>query len=183
MVQHTCGMNNDFKILLRIFVDLCLIKKGPQDVPDSIALLKVVFFIYFLSGTLLLSSSMEFSEAIVQSFIETLLLGLFIYLLVIFFAVKNRFNQSVIAIYGSGALITILSAPFVFLMGNMEKNDGSTGAVGLVVFLIVCWSFIVIANIIRETIQKSLGISLLLTFCYLYLSYQVIQIVYPVAAV
>lgn len=183
MVQHTCGMNNEFKTLLRIFVDLCLIRKGPQDLPDSNALLKVVFFIYFISGSLLLSSSMELAEAVVQSCIETLLLGLFMYLLVSFFAVKNRFNQSVTAIYGSGALITTFSAPFVFLMGNMAKNDGSTGAVGLIVFLIVCWSFIVMANIIRETIQKSLGISLLLTFCYLYLSYQVIQTVYPIETV
>ena len=180
MVQHTCGMNNDFKTLLRIFVDLCLIKKGPQDVPDSSVLLKAVFFIYFLSGTLLLSSSVALSEAVAQSFIETLLLGFFVYLLLTFFAVKNRFNQSVTAIYGSGALITTLSVPFVFLMGSMTNSEGSTGAVGLIVFLIVCWSFVVLANIIRETIQKSLGICLLLTFCYLYLSYQVIQLIYPV---
>ncbi|AGS39034.1 hypothetical protein CYCME_0693 [Cycloclasticus zancles 78-ME] len=180
MVQHTCGMNNDFKTVLRLFVDLCLIKKGPQDVPDSTILLKAVFFIYFLSGSLLLSSSMAFGEAVVQSFIETILLGLFVYILLSFFALKNRFNQSVTAIYGSGALITVISAPFVFLMGGMTGNEGSTGVLGLVVFLIVCWSFAVLANIIRQTIQKSLGVSLLLTFCYLYLSYHVIQLIYPV---
>jgi hypothetical protein len=183
MVQHTCAMNNDFKTLLRIFVDLCLIKTGPKEVPDSEVLLKLVFLIYFLAGTLLLSSSMEFSEAVIQSFIETLLVGLFIYILAIFFAVKNRFNQSITAIYGSGALITIFSVPFVFMIENLTKQGGSTGVVGMIVFLIVCWSFIVMANIIREMIQKSFSISLLLTFCYLYLSYQVIQMVYPAEVV
>ena len=176
-------MNNDFKTLLRIFVDLCLIKRGPKDVPDSTVLLKIVFFIYFLSGTMLLSSSIELSEAIIQSFIETVLVGLFIYLLVSFFQVKNRFNQAITAVYGSGALMTLLSVPYVFWMDGLVKNQGSIGVVGLIVFFIVVWGFIVMANIIRETIQKSFSVSLLLTFSYLYLSYQVINIVYPVEAV
>lgn len=173
-------MNNDFKVLLRLFLDLCLIKKGPKDVPDSDVLLKVVFCLYFLAGTVLLSSSLTLSEALIQSLIEALLVGVFIYLLVSLFGVKNRFNQSVTAVYGSGAFITISSTPFIFWMGSLADSESSTGIVGVIVFLIVCWSFIVMANIIRETIQKSLSVSLLLTFCYLYVSYQLISMMYPV---
>ncbi len=176
-------MNNDFKTLLRIFVDLCLIKKGPKDVPESAVLLKMVFFIYFLSGTLLLSSSIGLIDAIIQSFLETVLVGLFMYVLVSFFQVKNRFNQAVTAIYGSGALMTLLSVPYIFWMDGLVKNENPIGVIGLVVFFIVIWGFIVMANIIRETVQKSFSISLLLTFCYLYLSYQLINIAYPVEVV
>jgi hypothetical protein len=179
MVQHTCWMNNDFKVLLRLFFDLCLIQKGPRDVPDSSVLLKFVFCLYFLAGSVLLSSSLTLSEALMQSFIETLLLGVFVYLLVNFFAVKNRFNQSITAVYGSGALMTIVSVPFIFWTASLVDNNSPTGVVGLIVFLIVCWSFIVMANIIRETIQKSFSVSLLLTFCYLYVSYQLITKVFP----
>jgi hypothetical protein len=181
MVQHTCDMNNDFKTWLRIFFDLCLIKKSPKDVPESRVLLKTVFFAYFLAGVTLLSSSMDWADAIGQSFIESCLVGLFVYMLTSFFSVPNRFVQSVTAVYGSSALITFFSVPFIYWVENLSRNDEPTGAGGLVVFLIVCWSFVVMANIIRETIQKSFGISLLLTFCYLYLSYQVISLVYPIA--
>jgi len=179
MVQHTCRMNNDFKRLLRLFFELCLMKKGPKDVPDSSALLILVFCLYFLAGTVLLSSSLVFTEALMQSLIETILLGVFVYLLVSFFAIKNRFNQSVTAIYGSGAFITIVSMPFIFWMQSLTDNNGSTGVVGLIVFMLVCWSFTVMANIIRETIEKSFSVSLLLTFCYLYASFQLIKLVYP----
>jgi len=178
MVQHTCRMNNDFKQLLRLFFELCLMKKGPKDVPDSSVLLTLVFCLYFLAGTVLLSSSLVLTEALMQSLIETVLLGVFVYFLVSFFSIKNRFNQAITAIYGSGAFITIVSMPFIFWMQSLTGN-GSTGMVGLIVFMLVCWSFIVMAYIIRETIEKSFAVSLLLTFCYLYASYQLIKLVYP----
>ncbi|MGB1701569.1 MAG: hypothetical protein ACPHFR_00460, partial [Cycloclasticus sp.] len=63
-----------------------MFKKGPSQVPNSAALLKMVFFLYFFAGTLLLSQTVEFSEAMAQAFMETLLVGFFMYLLVSFFA-------------------------------------------------------------------------------------------------
>ena len=183
MVQHTHVVNYDFKKLLILFFDLCLIKKGPRDVPESSVLLKAVFFAYFLAGAILLSSANELLVAAIKAFIETVLVGLFMYLLVSFFSVPNRFNQSISAVYGSGAIITIISAPFIFGMKDLVQNQQQTGLSGLLVFLIVCWGFIVMANIIRETIQKSLSVSLLLTFCYFYLSYQSISLFYPIEAV
>lgn len=179
MVQHTCQMNNDFKRLLGLFFELCLMKKGPKDLPNSSALLTLVFCLYFLAGTVLLSSSLVVTEALMQSLIETVLLGVFIYLLVSFFSIKNRFNQAITAIYGSGAFITIVSMPFIFWMQSLTASNGSTGIVGLIVFMLVCWSFIVMAYIIRETIEKGFAVSLLLTFCYLYGSFQLIKLVYP----
>jgi hypothetical protein len=176
-------MNNDYKTLLKLFLNLCLIKAGPRDVPDSNNVLRIVFIAYFVSGTILISSEAVLFDAAVQAFIEAVLVGLFVYGLVNFFSVPQRFNQSIIAIYGSGALITTVSIPFIFWMQSLFNNDQTTGAVGLVVFLIVCWSFMVMAYIIRETIQKNLTTSLLLTFCYLYLSYQLINTLYPIAGV
>ncbi len=176
-------MDNDYKKRLRLFLDLCLIKKGPQDVPDNTGLMKIVFFAYFMSGTVLLSADNSIVDAVIQALIDTVLIGLFMYVLVSFFSVPNRFNQSLIAIYGSGALITIFSTPVIFWVQALSNNEQPTGAAGLVVFLIVCWSFVVMANIIKETIQKNLSTCLLLTFCYLYLSYQLINSLYPLEAV
>ncbi|ORU91889.1 MAG: hypothetical protein A6F70_00970 [Cycloclasticus sp. symbiont of Bathymodiolus heckerae] len=175
-------MNNDYKVLLRLFLDLCLLKKGPKDVPDSKALLKLVFLSYFLAGTVLISSDGFMVNAIMQALIETVLVAIFIYALVTLFSVSHRFDQAITAIYGTGTLITSLSIPFIFWVQDLSNNDEPTGPAGLVVFLIVCWSFVVMAHIIRETIQKPLSVCLLLTFCYLYLSYQVINWLYPIEA-
>lgn len=181
MVQHTITMNKDYKILARLFFDICLLKKGPQDVPDSSDVQIMVFMTYLLAGSVLISSGLPWSDALYQSIIETLLVAIFMYVLLLFFSLPNRFKQSITAIYGSGTLITVLSIPFIFWLDTLIKSESSTGVAGLAVFLIVCWSFVVMGHIIRETIQKSLAISLLLTFCYLYLSYQVIHLVFPIA--
>lgn len=181
MVQHTITMNRDYKTLARLFFDICLLKKGPQDVPDSSDVRITVFISYLLAGSVLISSGLSWSDALYQSIIETLLVALFIYVLLLFFSLPHRFKQAITAIYGSGTLITTLSIPFVFWLAALIKNEASTGVAGLAVFLIVCWSFVVMGHIIRETIQKSMAFSLLLTFCYLYLSYQVINMISPVA--
>ncbi|MBL4744373.1 MAG: hypothetical protein JKX87_07070 [Cycloclasticus sp.] len=174
---------SDYKTMLRLFIDICLMKRSASDVPDSKFLLRGAFLTYALSGTILLLNNAVFLDAVIQALAETVLLAVFVYGLTLFFSVPNRFSQSITAIYGSGALITVLSTPFAYWIELLAENDESTGLVGLVLFLIVCWSFIVMGNIIRETIQKSMTASLLLTFCYLYASYQLISFLYPVAAV
>jgi hypothetical protein len=179
MVHHTAQMNHDFKTLLKPIIDICLIKGGPQSLPESQYLLKLFFVAYFLSGAVLLSSSLSYVEACSQSFIDAVLVGIFIYALTRFFYFQHRYTQSLTAIYGGGAVITLVSTPFFFWLEALSVNEKPTGAVSLVVFLIVCWSFIVMANIIRETIHKGFPMSLLLTFCYLYVSYQVINFLCP----
>jgi len=175
-------MNDDYKTLRNLFLGLCLLKKSPKDLPESKALLQMSGFIYFIAGAILISSDATLVEALAQAFIEALLVALFVYGLTQFFSVPYRFTQAITAIYGSGTIITALSIPFVFWLQLQATNVESTGFSGLILLLIVCWSFVVMAHIIRETIQKNLAISLLLTFCYLYLSYQVINVLYPVEA-
>ncbi|MEH6504588.1 MAG: hypothetical protein V7682_11870 [Cycloclasticus sp.] len=173
-------MNRDYKTLARLFFDICLLKKGPQDVPDSSDVRIMVFISYLVAGSVLISSGLPWSDAVYQTVIETFLVAFFMYVLLLFFSLPNRFKQAITAIYGSGTLITTLSIPFVFWLDALIKSEESTGVAGLAVFVVVSWSFIVMGHIIRETIQKSMAISLLLTFCYLYLSYQVIIMLFPV---
>jgi len=175
-------MNDDYKTLRNLFLGLCLLKKGPKDLPESKALLQMAGFIYFISGTILISTDAPLVDALAQAFIEALLVALFVYGLTQFFSVPHRFTQAITAIYGSGAIITALSLPSAFLLQLQATNAEAARFSGLILLLIVCWSFVVMAHIIRETIQKNLATSLLLTFCYLYLSYQVINVLYPIEA-
>jgi len=175
-------MNDDYKTLKNLFLGLCILKNSPKDLPESKALLQISGFLYFIAGAVLIFSGATLVEAVAQSFIEAVLVALFVYGLTQFFSVPYRFTQAVTAIYGSGAIITVVSTPFIFSLQAQATNTESTGFSGLILLLIVCWSIVVMAHIIRETIQKNLATSLLLTFCYLYLSYQVINVLYPVEA-
>lgn len=164
-------MSINYKTLPREILGIFLFEKGPKDMPESVGLLKVTFFAYFLSGTLLLANDMSWLDATIQALIGTLLLGVFIYGVVSFFGVTRRFNQSMIAIYATGALITTLSLPYAFTMAALSQYEELSSIAGLVSAYIIFWRFLVMIKIIRDTIERELWVSMLLTVGYLFLSH------------
>lgn len=172
-------MTNQYKSLWHIFWGICVFKKSPQDIVNSYALVKLAFIGYVTVGAILFFSSTPTTIAIVISFIETILLTGFVYLLLNFFTVSNRFIQTITALYGSGAIITSFSVPIVFYIDASVRHEQSAGIAGLLLLAVVCWSYTIMAHILHKAIDKSLGVSLLLTFCYLYLSYQFIKLIFP----
>mgnify|MGYP003387294525 FL=1 len=182
MVHHTKLMKDDYKTLIRLLFDICLLKKGPQDLNLTEGIKKGVFICYLLAGTGLLSIDGPLDEAIIKAFIEALMLMFFMFSLLAFYSFPKRFGQSMTAIFGTGALLSVISLPFMLMLNVLHEKQSAAGLVGLAVFLLVCWSFAVMGHIIREATQTSLTLSLLLTFCYLYLSYQFINLIYPLAA-
>lgn len=172
-------MTNQYKSLWHIFWGICVFKNGPQDVAISYSLIKWVFIGYVTVGAVLFFSSTPTTIAIVISFTETILLTGFVYLLLSLFAVSERFLQTITALYGTGAIITSLSVPIVFYIDESVRHEQSAGIAGLLLLAVVCWSYTIMAHILHKAIEKSLGVSLLLTFCYLYLSYKIISVIFP----
>ena len=174
-------MNPYYKSLLVTILGICTLKKGPQDIPESDILQRQALFIYLLVGcmSVFLGSELGFLIAAGQVFLETLFLTVFVYLLLSYFSFSSRFKQVISATYASGALISLVSLPFSYQVEQLSRTQQSLGLWGWMVFIIVCWSFVVMAHILRQAIQKNFSTCLLLTFCYIYLSYQLINLVYP----
>lgn len=182
MVHHTKAMKDDYKTLTRLLFDICLLKKGPQDLSLTERTKKLAIISYFFVGTVLLSIDGPLDEAVIKAFIEAIMLMFFMFALLTFYSFPKRFGQSITALFGTGAIFSIISLPFMFMLSALDEQQSTAGLAGLAVFLLVCWSFAVMGHIIREATQTSLTLSLLLTFCYLYLSYQFINLIYPLAA-
>ena len=174
-------MNAYYKSLLAIILGICTLKKGPQDIPESYALQRQLLWAYILLGcmSIFVGSQASIFVAIGQAFLETFALTVFTYLLLSYFSFIHRFKQVISALYASGALISIVSLPFVYQVEILSRDQLPLGLLGWLVFIIMCWSFVVMAHILRQAIQKNLSTCLLLTFCYIYLSYQVINMVFP----
>lgn len=181
MVQHTDHMNEDYKTLFRTIGEICLLKRSPSHVPESADLQRKMLFLYVLTASLgvFLGNETSLLMAFGQAILEALLLMLFMYLLLNHFSFINRFKQTTTALYASGTLISLISTPFVYQVGVLSQKQQALGLLGWLVFIMVCWSFVVMAHIIRCSIQKNLMTSLLLSFCYVYLSYQLISRVFP----
>lgn len=81
------------RILFDLFLDICLFRKGPRDVPASMALLKMCLLAYGASGLLVLTLNVPVQVALLQILLDLVLLAGLLYLTLILYrhsAASNR---------------------------------------------------------------------------------------------
>lgn len=175
-------MHYDYKALFSDLISICTFKKSPKVLPDSNALTLCLMLLYGLSGFFLLSVAAAADVAIMEAFLEALLLAVFVYGLLAFFGMLHRFNQMVSALFGAGVVFTMASLPLVYLVEAAQSTEKPVGAESVVLLVVFGWSIAVMVYIVSTGTNKSISVSSLLTFCYLYLSYYVIHLIYPVVS-
>lgn len=157
--------------LFNYFVNLCLLRAAPQDLPGSSALLGVVFVIDALMGTLLMATTkLGPGLALVESVFE---LGLMLGALRIALFLSGhpaRFNQSATAIMGSGILISLLALPLL-AGGAVSGGEVDAGSVMLLLGMVV-WSVVILGHILRHTFDLTPGLGVAVAALYSLASYQ-----------
>ncbi len=163
-----------FDIIKRVF-DICLFKKGPQDLPGSVWLLRILLVAYVCIRALMLSIHFDWLNVLLQIIVEVFLVVGFVWVMLYLARKLGRFYQVLSAVLGTDALISFFALPGI---ASME-----TGQVGLLVFLVMLgligWHWAVTGHIIRHALEKSLSFSLGLAFLYLLGSYQVMALLFP----
>ena len=164
--------------ILRLIFDICLFKKGPQDLPYSVWLLRVLLVAYVGVRVLMLSIHFDWLNVLMQVIVEILLVAGFFWTLLYLTLKLGRFYQVISAVLGTDAMISFFALPGI---ASMETGQG-----GLLVFLVMLgligWHWAVIGHIIRNALEQSLSFSLGLAFLYLLGSYQVMAILFPEVA-
>ena len=114
-----------FDIITLLF-DICLFKKGPQDLPYSLGLLRIVAVIYFAVRVLMLSIRFDIVTVVLQIIVEVLLVAGFSWALLMLAGKRHRLCQVIAAFLGTDALISFFALPAV---ASMQLGQG-----GLLVF-------------------------------------------------
>ena len=157
--------------LLKVFIDLCLFRAGPQDLPCSSWLRNASLIAYFLVGLGLSLSIEEFAPAIRAVALDTLFLMLLAAIPLKLLNKSERISQTLTAIYGSGILFNLALAPFAVmyvLAGNQADPLLATmiTAIGL-------WNLAVLGNIIRYALNLPLIAGIAIAITYLAISSQI----------
>lgn len=161
--------------ILKLLFDICLFKKGPQDLPYSVWLFRILLVIYVIVRILMLRIHFDWLNVSLQVITDIFLVTLFFWTMLYLARKVGRFYQVISAVLGTDALISFFALPG---MASMETRQG-----GLLVFLVMLgligWHWAVIGHIIRNALEKSLSFSLGLAFLYLLGSYQVMALLFP----
>lgn len=136
--------------------DICLLRRGPQDLPHSIPLLVAVAAAFV---TLRLGLAIAAGISIGVMFAGALLWLLYtlgtLNLVLSLRGMRNRFVQAATGLLGCTLAFDVLSAPLALLLGDLPKVPtdltGLQSAVILISAPLGIWNVIVVAHVFRHS--------------------------------
>jgi len=165
--------------ILKLLFEICLFKKGPQDLPYSVWLLRAFVSIYASVRFLMLAIQANPLNAMLQISVELLIIIGFSWIMLYVSRKINRFYQVTCALLGTDTMINFFALPGIL---TMELGHGGW-LVFILMLALIAWQCAVIAHIIYNALEQNLMFSFGLAFLYLLGSYQVISLLFPDIAV
>jgi len=114
-----------FEVVTLLF-DICLFKKGPQDLPPSVWLLRLLVVIDVLVSFLMVSIRTDWFNALLQAIVGALLIVGFSWLMLYLARKPERFYQTGGALLGADAMIS-----FFCFAGHGLNDDRKRRFTGL----------------------------------------------------
>ena len=147
--------------LLRAWFEICLLRMAPQQMPASPWLLGLAVILYLLAGILVALPGSGWSMALLLSLLD---LGVMVALTALVLRLTGkpaRFNQTLSARAGTGALLTLLALPLVLM-----QLDPVPAWAGVLWLVLLFWSLTVRGHILRHALDIPLSMGLLLSAGY-----------------
>ncbi len=164
--------------LIHYFIELCLLRRTPQELPASFALVKLLLVIYLAVGAGVgASAGQGLGEALVQSLVEAALLLWLLYAGLRWLGRLPRFAQSASALLGSGALLSLLVL-VPLGMASGEADSELTGVAALLFLALLAWSLVITGHILRHTLDLPLVQGALIAIVYNLLAYTLLGVLF-----
>lgn len=168
------------KRLLQLFVDILFLQAGPQDLPASRVLLVIAVAASVVASTMLARETLAGPTALARVGLE---LGLTVGLLALLLGASGRgarFQQSLIALCGTGAILAILAWPLFGRIVDHGPEDSMAALAMLLLWGLYGWSILVTGHILRHALDTGLGRGIALALLYALLVVAVGEWVLPV---
>ncbi|MBI3776168.1 MAG: hypothetical protein HY273_11560 [Gammaproteobacteria bacterium] len=160
----------------KLFVDLCLLRANPQDLPLSVALELITLATYTALSYVLALSSTTPGTALLAALVDVGMLVGLAYAGLWILDLKNRLTKLITALAGSGTIWQLVALPVMsLLIGSSDKTPDSTlAAFGYLLLLaLVAWAIFIIGHILRHALNMKFFFALGVALLYVYTSMRV----------
>lgn len=164
--------------IVKLFYDILLFKKAPQDVPFSPALTRMTLTAYAAISFLMLFMSNHWFIALLKTAVDIMLLIGFVRITLAWVHKPERYQQTFCALLGTDALLTLCGIPPTAVM-LVPSGDLAIFGFLMVVGLIL-WHWAVIGHILSHALEQTLGFSLGLALLYMMATYQILSVLFQV---
>lgn len=170
---------NALYIILKSFFHLCLFRYKPQDLPHSRLLLTVTLIFYMILSGVLAPEPLIFPQHLLWSVIESGLLVILISSLLYIIKRPRRIVQTLTALLGTNALLSLLSVPLVIWLGQAESLNSSKDMPTLLLIFLMFWNMSIHVYILHHALDISVFTALVITIILLALMGTVLLSIFP----
>lgn len=160
----------------KLFVDLCLLRANPQDLPHSVALELFTLITYTVLSYVLALSSTTPGTAFLAALVDVGMLVGLAYAGLWILDLKNRLTKLITALAGSGTVWQLVALPVMSLLIGSSDNtpDNTLAAFGYLLLLgLVAWAIFIIGHILRHALNMKFFFALGVALLYVYTSMRV----------
>ncbi len=161
--------------IIKLLFDICLLRKGPEDMPASIYLMSVLFAVSLLVSTFLSSAMHGFKVAASLSIVG--LLVTFVFVKIILIKKSERFIQTFSAMLGVSIIIDIISVPVIYPLLSEKLNENAAGLFWLLALAVYAWFIATFGFIISRAISSTLGYGISIAVGYALVSYMIFELI------
>ncbi len=163
-------------IMLKVFLDICLFRRGPQDLPASAFFFGIVLLANAVVGLIILSMEAPFLTVVPQFLVSITLLTGFSWIVLALSGKSIRFQQTLTALLGADTVISLAALPFLVWISLNQ----SFGWVYYILLASMLWSVAVVGHIIRHALSSPYLFGLGLSILYFLASFKVMVYLFPV---
>ncbi len=161
-------------LLIKLFYEICLFKKGPQDVPISRGLLFLLIPCYAGVSFLILILNTDVITAVLQVLVELVLVLGLTNMILLMAKKESRYLQTVSALIGTDTIISFFAIPVMATL----VGQGSVNSLVVIVILMI-WHWLVSGAIFSHALERPLAFGIGVAFLYILVSYQVMGWLFP----
>jgi len=161
-----------------LFLDIALLRRNPQDLPASRALLVLASIAAVISSVPLGAVRHGLGESLLLGALDVVVLAAFVDVLLLLTRHPNRFNQAFTALCGAGTLLNLIAWPLLRLVEPGAGADWRALA-GLGLLGVILWGVLVTAHVFRHAVGRSLGYGAALAVAYTTCSWLAAWLIFP----
>lgn len=159
--------------LIKLYYEIAIFRKGPQDVPVSKWLLHYMALVYIAINALIVMFSTGAYGALLQVIVELLMVYGFVWGALVLTGKPERFQQTVCAMLGTDALISLIASP---AMATLMGQGSALSFFAIIGFIL--WHWLVTGYILHHAMSNPLIFSLGVAFLYILATYQVMAFLF-----
>ena len=166
--------------LIKMFWDICALKAAPQDLPASSFLMGLMLLVYFVTGVVVAALQWPLSQAALAAFLDTVFVTVLCRVLLWTRQLSGRFVQTLTAMAGSGAVMTLIAVPLVWWQGFVGVSDANAPTLPTWLLMIwMVWNVVVVGHILRHALSTILALGIGLAVVYGYITFELMRIFLP----